>query len=69
MLPALFAHSGEVHQSSGQSFLHVVAAWYVLVPLFTIIITIVVAVVVRRILDHYVASHTKHHKKAAKEDS
>lgn len=62
----LFAHAGEAHDSAGQSFFHVVAAWYLAVPVFTILLTIVVAVVVRHILDRYERTHRKAHKKTSK---
>jgi phosphate/sulfate permease len=48
-----FAHAGEAHESSGQSFIHIIAAWYVLVPLFTILVTVIVALAVRQALDYF----------------
>lgn len=66
----LFAHAGESQETTGQSFLHLVAAWYLAVPLFTVALTVVVAVIIRHLLDRYDRNHRaaakKQHKKSEK---
>lgn len=62
----LFSHAGEAHITSEQSFLHLIAAWYLAVPLFTILLTLLVALVIRHILDRYDKKHRKSSVKSAK---